>query len=91
MAVIYLRHDRHGAKVATSDLEAAYDKQHGWVEFTPVGVASAVVPVPASPLVPAGGQPSEVGEPPANKLAARPRGRPASQGKVEPVEDGVGV
>lgn len=36
MAVIYLRHPIHGAKVASLDMEAEYDKQHGWEEFDPV-------------------------------------------------------
>lgn len=35
MAVHYLKHEIHGTKVACSDLEMAYDKLHGWVEFDP--------------------------------------------------------
>lgn len=35
MAVIYLRHPIHGAKVASLDMEAEYDKQNGWIEFDP--------------------------------------------------------
>lgn len=35
MAVIYLRHHRHGTKVAVSDFEADYDMQRGWEEFDP--------------------------------------------------------
>ena len=35
MAVIYLRHPIHGAKVATMDLEAEYDEQNGWERFEP--------------------------------------------------------
>lgn len=35
MAVIYLRHPIHGAKVASLDIEAEYDKQRGWEEFDP--------------------------------------------------------
>lgn len=35
MAVIYLRHPRHGTKVACSDFEAEYDMQRGWEEFDP--------------------------------------------------------
>jgi hypothetical protein len=35
MAVIYLRHPVHGAKVATMDLEADYDEQNGWERFDP--------------------------------------------------------
>ena len=32
---IYLRHPIHGTKIATMDLEADYDEQHGWVRYTP--------------------------------------------------------
>jgi hypothetical protein len=35
MAVIYLRHPKHGAKVAISDMEAENDLQNGWEEFDP--------------------------------------------------------
>lgn len=45
MAAIYLRHPVHGQKVATSDLEANYDKGHGWSEFDPF-VKPPVVPLP---------------------------------------------
>ncbi len=52
MAVIYLKHDTHGAKVACSEQEATYDEAHGWVRFTvdaPVPVADPVVEPPAAP------------------------------------------
>ena len=35
MAVIYLRHPSHGAKVAISEMEAENDMQNGWEEFDP--------------------------------------------------------
>lgn len=35
MAVIYLMHDQHGCKVATSDAEARYDRSNGWYEYDP--------------------------------------------------------
>lgn len=35
MAVIYLKHPFHGAKVASSDMEAAIDMQNGWDRFDP--------------------------------------------------------
>jgi hypothetical protein len=35
MAVIYLKHPIHGAKVATMDMEAEYDEQNGWVRYNP--------------------------------------------------------
>lgn len=46
MAVIYLRHPVHGAKVATMEMEAAYDQRNGWERYTP-GEESA----PDDPLV----------------------------------------
>lgn len=53
MAVIYLKHDVHGAKVACSEQEAAYDETHGWVRFTvdsPVlVVAEPDAPAPLAP------------------------------------------
>jgi hypothetical protein len=35
MAVIYLRHPIHGAKVATMEMEAIYDERNGWERYTP--------------------------------------------------------
>jgi len=35
MAVIYLTHPLHGAKIATMDLEAEADEQNGWVRYNP--------------------------------------------------------
>lgn len=35
MAVIYLRHPIHGAKVACLDIEADFDEQNGWERFDP--------------------------------------------------------
>lgn len=34
MAVIYLKHELHGAKVATMEEEAIYDETNGWVRYT---------------------------------------------------------
>jgi hypothetical protein len=31
---IYLRHDLHGTKVATMELEALADEENGWVRYT---------------------------------------------------------
>ena len=33
MAVIYLIHPVHGAKVAISEHEADYDEMHGWMRY----------------------------------------------------------
>lgn len=34
MAVIYLKHPKHGAKIASSPQEAQADKANGWIEFS---------------------------------------------------------
>lgn len=43
MAVIYLQHPKHGAKVAISEMEAEYDIQNGWEEFDPTNSEPPVV------------------------------------------------
>lgn len=43
MAVIYLQHPTHGAKVAVSEMEAEYDIQNGWMEFDPTNLEPPVV------------------------------------------------
>lgn len=35
MAVIYLTHPIHGAKVAVLDIEAEVDEQNGWKRYNP--------------------------------------------------------
>ena len=35
MAVIYLSHPVHGAKVATMEAEAIYDEMNGWTRYDP--------------------------------------------------------
>lgn len=35
MAVIYLVHDVHGAKVAISEEEAMCDEEYGWERYSP--------------------------------------------------------
>jgi hypothetical protein len=32
---IYLKHPRHGTKVAVAEAEAVYDEKSGWVRFDP--------------------------------------------------------
>lgn len=34
MTTIYLKHPKHGTKVATQELEAQFDESHGWVRYT---------------------------------------------------------
>lgn len=35
MPVIYMKHPRHGVKIATLELEAKFDEQNGWTRYTP--------------------------------------------------------
>jgi hypothetical protein len=60
MAVIYLMHPVHGAKVAISDHEAIYDEMNGWMRYDPTTPAEA-----------ADGDETVV-----NELAPKRRGRP---------------
>ena len=65
MAVIYLRHPIHGAKVATLDMEADFDERNGWERYTP-----------GTPSEPAA-EPMLLEAAPENQLARR--GRPRKQ------------
>jgi hypothetical protein len=66
MAVIYLKHPIHGAKVAIDATEADNDAQNGWVIFDPSEVAA---PEAVEPQIEAS---AEV----VNELQPRRRGRP---------------
>jgi hypothetical protein len=52
MAVIYLRHPVHGEKVASTEAEAAHDRENGWEDFDPTKGAAPVAPQVPSFLVP---------------------------------------
>ena len=70
MAVIYLRHPIHGAKVACSDMEAEFDMNRGWEPFDPTQPESE--PAPTAPVA--------VEPEPVNLLAQPPRrGRPRKE------------
>jgi hypothetical protein len=45
MAVIYMKHEVHGAKVATMELEAIADEANGWVRYTLDTPVEEVAPV----------------------------------------------
>ena len=32
---IYLKHPIHGNKIATLEMEAVFDEEHGWVRYNP--------------------------------------------------------
>jgi len=49
MAVIYLTHERHGAKVAISEEEAIFDESYGWMRYDPT---AAVVEKPVNEMAP---------------------------------------
>ena len=70
MAVIYLRHPQHGAKVAISDMEAENDIQNGWEEFDPTD--SELDAAPKSDVVEDDVAPAPE---PVNQLQPRRRGR----------------
>ena len=72
MAVIYLRHPIHGAKVACSDMEAEHDFAHGWEEFDPTVPQAQPEPEPVEAVA--------VEPEPVNSLAEpRRRGRPRKE------------
>lgn len=48
MGVYYLKHKKHGTKVATDEAEVKHDKERGWEEFdidSPTVVADVVAAV----------------------------------------------
>lgn len=61
MAVIYLTHPIHGAKVAVSESEANYDELSNWTRYTPGTPVEAVA--------------SDAGEEAAPKRRGRPRAK----------------
>lgn len=74
MPVIYLRHPVHGSKVATLDMEAEYDEQHGWVRY--------------NPDEPINGEDFEPESQPTPNMMAPRRGRPRKVDSVQ-ATDGV--
>lgn len=47
MAIIYLSHSEHGAKVAMDEMEAKNDEANGWTRFIPEISVPSVEPVKA--------------------------------------------
>jgi hypothetical protein len=45
MGVIYMKHEVHGAKVATMELEAIADEENGWVRYTLDTPSEEVAPI----------------------------------------------
>jgi hypothetical protein len=76
--MIYLRHPKHGVKIATMEMEAQYDEQHGWARFDPADIVDDPdIPVIDEPSL-AVDEPEPLPEPSVedNVLAPRRRGRP---------------
>jgi hypothetical protein len=48
---IYLRHPRHGEKIAISWMEAREDMEQGWEEFDPSNPNDSETPVPSEMAV----------------------------------------
>jgi len=66
MPNIYLRHPKHGEKVAISWLEAREDIEHGWEEFDPPSLDDSESPASAE-------MPASVDSDAPNALRARRR------------------
>jgi|TARA_R110000868_G_scaffold73387_4_gene212918 hypothetical protein len=58
---IYLKHPRHGTKIATLEMEAAFDEEHGWVRYNPQEIEEVEEEQP---------------DPVVNQLQVKRRGRP---------------
>jgi hypothetical protein len=43
--VIYLKHPKHGTKVAICDMEAAADEKNGWTRYTLATLSEEAAPV----------------------------------------------
>ena len=47
MAVFYMRHSKHGTKVACQEEEREFDLKHGWKDFDPNEFVAEVAKEPA--------------------------------------------
>ncbi len=68
--IIYLRHPKHGCKVAISDIEARIDVENGWEEFDPSVPDEPESPASVEILTP---EFSDAVEPPAGNALRRRR------------------
>ena len=50
MPVIHLQHPVHGTKVASLDIEADYDEQHGWERYNPDTPSTVEEVAPDAPV-----------------------------------------
>lgn len=58
--IIHMRHPVHGCKIATLEMEAAFDEEHGWVRYNPEETEETEEEQPV----------------PVNQLQVKRRGRP---------------
>lgn len=58
---IYMKHPIHGNKIATLEMEAAFDEEHGWVRYNPQDIEEIEEEQPEVVV---------------NQLQAKRRGRP---------------
>ena len=49
MSVFYMKHPKHGTKVATQEEEVEHDKKRGWVEFNPNDKPAETLTLPKKP------------------------------------------
>jgi hypothetical protein len=49
--MIYLRHPKHGVKIANMEMEAQYDESHGWSRFDPDAQQLPDAPVEANVML----------------------------------------
>ena len=45
MPMIYLKHPKHGIKIAMAEMEAVHDELSGWTRYDPMNGAEPVAPV----------------------------------------------
>jgi hypothetical protein len=60
---IYLKHPIHGNKIATLEMEAVFDEEHGWVRYNPKEPEESEESIESASVV-------------VNQLQAKRRGRP---------------
>lgn len=63
MSVIYLKHPKHGEKVATLEAEARADEEKGWQRFIPVAPSPNPIAVQLSSVVSINDAPKKRGRP----------------------------
>lgn len=68
MAIIYLTHPVHGAKVATLEQEAVNDEANGWVRYTPETASATEESAPKKEVKPRARKVAEPEQPAAEEV-----------------------